>query len=159
MAKCTFCRIIAGELPAEVVYEDETIIAFLDNAPLERGHTLVVPKHHARNLFDIDPELAAQVTRTVARIAQPLMVSVGANGLNVNQNNEPAAGQVIFHYHVHLIPRREGQIGRGRLSLSQEEMAFIGQAIRDQLYESYPTHLNFPSCEADNVTCPKGCRA
>lgn len=135
MAECTFCRIIAGQLPAEVVYEDETVIAFLDNAPLERGHTLVVPKQHARNLFDIDPELAAQVTRAVARIAQPIMASVGADGLNVNQNNEAAAGQVIFHYHVHLIPRREGRIGRGRLSLSQEEMAFIGQAIRDQLYE------------------------
>lgn len=140
MSECTFCRIIAGELPAEVVYEDETAIAFLDIAPLERGHTLVVPKHHARNLFDIDPRLAAQVTQVVARIAQPLVAATGANGLNVSQNNEPAAGQVVFHYHVHLIPRWDEQVyaarHRGRLSLSQEEMAFIGQAIRDQLYVS-----------------------
>ncbi|GAB4543702.1 MAG: HIT family protein [Anaerolineae bacterium] len=135
MAECTFCRIVAGELPAEVVYEDDTVIAFLDNAPLTRGHTLVVPKHHARNLFDIDPELAAHVTRVVARIAHPLVASVGAHGLNVSQNNEPAAGQVIFHYHVHLIPRHQGQTNRGRLSLSQEEMAFIGQTIREQLYK------------------------
>ena len=140
MSECTFCRIITGELPAEVVYEDETAIAFLDIAPLERGHTLVVPKHHARNLFDIDPGLAAQVTQVVARIAQPLVAATGANGLNVSQNNEPAAGQVVFHYHVHLIPRWDEPVyaarHRGRLSLSQEEMAFIGQAIRDQLYEA-----------------------
>lgn len=140
MAECTFCRIIAGELPAEVVYEDETSIAFLDIAPLERGHTLVVPRHHARNLFDIDPEVAAQVTRVVARIAQRLVAAVGADGLNVSQNNEPAAGQVVSHYHVHLIPRWERQEHspryRGRLSLSREEMALIGQAIRDQLHES-----------------------
>ena len=140
MPECTFCRIVAGELPAEVVYEDETTIAFLDIAPLERGHTLVVPKHHTRNLFDIDPSLAAQVTRIVARIAPRLVAAVGADGLNVSQNNESAAGQVVFHYHVHLIPRWERQEHfprhRGRLSLSHEEMALIGQLIRDQIYET-----------------------
>ena len=139
MPQCTFCRIIAGELPAEVVYEDETAIAFLDNAPIERGHTLVVPKLHARNLFDIDPAVAAQITQVTAQIAPGLVAAVGADGLNVSQNNEPSAGQVVFHYHVHLIPRWERQVRfprhRGRLSLSQEEIENIGKSIRDQVLE------------------------
>ena len=137
MPQCTFCHIIAGELPAEVVYEDAMVIAFLDNAPIERGHTLVVPKQHARNLFDIEHTLAAQVTKVTARIAPHLVAAVGADGLNVSQNNEPAAGQVVFHYHVHLIPRWERQVRfprrRGRLSLSQEEMESIGKSIRDHI--------------------------
>jgi histidine triad (HIT) family protein len=140
MGECAFCRIVAGNLPAHVVYEDETTIAFLDNAPLERGHTLVVPKHHARNLFDIDPDLAAQVTQVVARIAPRLVAAVGADGLNVSQNNERAAGQLVFHYHVHLIPRWEVREHSprhwGRLSLSREEMEIIGQIIRDQISET-----------------------
>jgi histidine triad (HIT) family protein len=137
MRDCTFCQIVAGQLSAEVIYEDEETIAFLDIAPVARGHTLVVPKQHARNLFDIDTVLAARVAQVTAHIAPHLVAAVGADGLTVSQNNERAAGQDVFHYHVHLIPRWERPKGfprlLGRPSLSRGELAAIGQSIRDQM--------------------------
>ena len=140
MTDCTFCRIIAGELPAEVIYEDETTIAFLDIAPIAQGHTLVVPKQHARNLFDIDPDLVAQVAQVTAHIGPRLTAAVGADGLTVRQNNERAAGQLVFHYHVHLIPRWERSEHHPRLAerraLSRAELAAIGRTIRAQLHKT-----------------------
>jgi len=140
MTDCPFCRIVAGELPAEVIYEDESTIAFLDIAPITRGHTLVVPKQHARNLFDIDPSLVVRVAQVTAHIAPRLTAAVGADGLTVRQNNERAAGQLVFHYHVHLIPRWERSERRPRpgerQALNRAELAAIGRTIREQLHKT-----------------------
>ena len=110
---CIFCRIIAGEIPSHKVYEDDEALAFLDINPATRGHTLVIPKQHAPDLFGITPESASAVTRGTQRVAQIMRSVLQPDGINVLQNNGGAAGQVVFHYHVHVIPRWEGDRALG----------------------------------------------
>ncbi len=105
---CIFCRIIAGDIPAHKVYEDDATLAFLDINPASRGHTLVIPKQHAADLFNLSPETLTATARTIQTVARILQQGVQPDGINVLQNNGPAAGQVVFHYHVHLIPRWQG---------------------------------------------------
>ena len=105
---CIFCRIIAGEIPSHTVYEDDTTLAFLDINPASRGHTLVIPKQHAADLFSLSPDALAATARTIQTVARILQQGVQPDGTNVLQNNGPAAGQVVFHYHVHVIPRWQG---------------------------------------------------
>jgi len=105
MEDSVFTKIIKREVPADIVYEDEDTIAFVDIFPNNLGHTLVVPKKPARNIFDIDDETLTAVMRTVRTIAPAVRNAVGAKGLNINSNHGPEAGQVVFHFHVHLIPR------------------------------------------------------
>lgn len=104
---CAFCRIVRGEEPAHIVYQDDDTIAFLDIFPWSEGHTLVVPRAHRDDLFDATPEEAAAVARSVSTVAHLLRRELGVDGVNIVQNNGRAAGQQVFHYHVHLIPRRE----------------------------------------------------
>lgn len=106
---CLFCKIAARELGSDnIVYETERTVAFIDIRPVAKGHTLVIPKTHARNIFDIDSADLAAVMETVRMIAPRIKNAVGADGVNIIMNNEPEAGQVIFHPHVHIIPRRKG---------------------------------------------------
>lgn len=102
-----FAKIIRREIPAEIIYEDELTIAFLDAYPNHAGHSLVVPKKWSRNILDIDPETLDAVMATVQKVATAVKEGVAADGVNVYMNNEPAAGQVIFHTHIHVIPRYE----------------------------------------------------
>lgn len=106
--QCVFCRIVAGEIPANVVYQDATVLAFLDVAPLAEGHLLVVPKVHAVSLADLSPDVAADIGRMLPHLGRALLGATGAEGFNVLQNSGPAAGQVVQHVHFHLIPRRTG---------------------------------------------------
>ncbi len=108
MDDCLFCKIASGEIPSQKVYEDNATFAFLDIKPVNPGHTLVIPKKHTRNIFDIEKEDWAAVLETGRRVAKAVKEATGAEGLNVHVNNEPVAGQVIFHAHIHLIPRHEG---------------------------------------------------
>ncbi len=105
MEDTVFMKIIRREIPADIVYEDEHTLAFLDMKPINPGHTLVIPKKFARNIFDVDDETLAAVTRTVRKIALALQEILGAEGVNISMNNESAAGQLVFHFHVHVIPR------------------------------------------------------
>jgi len=105
---CVFCRIVAGEIPSHKVYEDDTTLAFLDISPATRGHTLVIPKRHADDLYSLLGEDVSAVARTTQVVAQMLRNVVQPDGLNMLQNNGPTAGQVVMHYHVHLMPRWEG---------------------------------------------------
>ncbi|MGT2712484.1 HIT family protein [Streptococcus oriscaviae] len=105
MSDCIFCKIIAGEIPASKVYEDEQVLAFLDITQVTKGHTLVVPKNHYRNLLEMDGSAAATLFETVPKIARQLKDKLAAKGLNIIANNEPVAGQTVFHTHVHLLPR------------------------------------------------------
>ena len=108
MSDCVFCKIVAGEVPSYGVYEDDETLAFLDIHPVQPGHTLVVPKRHAKNLFEISPENWASVQETVRRVAIALERAAGAHGINVMMNNREHAGQIVDHAHVHLIPRFKG---------------------------------------------------
>lgn len=105
MENCIFCQIIAGDLPACKVYEDEHVLAFLDITQVTKGHTLVIPKQHVRNILDMKAETAIQVFRKVPDIARSLQQVTGATGLNILNNSEEVAGQTVFHAHIHLIPR------------------------------------------------------
>jgi histidine triad (HIT) family protein len=105
MTNCLFCKIIAGEIPCYKVYEDENVLAFLDIKPLNPGHTLIVPKKHAEHLLESSEVDVCSILLAAKRIAPAIMQSVGALGCNVNFNVGHAGGQVIFHTHVHIIPR------------------------------------------------------
>ena len=103
-----FAKILRGELPAHKVYEDDATVAFMDVMPQGTGHTLVVPKAASRNLLDAAPETFAPHLSTVQKVARAAKKAFEADGVTVIQFNEPAAGQTVFHLHVHVLPRFEG---------------------------------------------------
>ncbi len=103
-----FARILRGELPCHRVFEDERTLAFMDIMPRADGHVLVIPKAPARTILDAAPEDLAAVAVTVQRVARAVMAAMEADGLTIQQFNESAGGQVVFHLHVHVIPRHEG---------------------------------------------------
>jgi histidine triad (HIT) family protein len=103
-----FSRIISGDIPSFKVYEDERTLAFMDINPAARGHTLVICKEEYPDLFALPPETLAAVAHTTQHVAQAIRAALKPDGLNIIQNNGAAAGQVVFHYHAHLIPRWEG---------------------------------------------------
>ena len=105
MEDCIFCKIVKGEIPSYKVYEDDDWFAFLDISPINLGHTLLVPKKHFRNLFDLPNNLLIKLGPVVQKLAMAIKDGVKADGLNLGMNNEPAAGQLVFHAHVHLMPR------------------------------------------------------
>ena len=106
---CVFCKIVAKEAPANVVYEDDTVIAFMSIQPINVGHTLVVPKKHYKNIYEIPEEDVAYLYKIVKKIALAVNKAVNAEGIRIVQNNGEAAGQVIFHMHVHIIPMKKGR--------------------------------------------------
>ncbi|HEY0344084.1 MAG TPA: HIT family protein [Solirubrobacteraceae bacterium] len=105
---CLFCKIAAGELPATIVAEDERTIAFMDINPATRGHALVIPRAHARDLYAVDPEDLAAVAVAAQRLATKARDNLGADGVNLLNSSGAAAWQTVFHFHVHVIPRYEG---------------------------------------------------
>ena len=105
---CIFCDIIEGRAPAEAVFEDDDTLAFMDINPANPGHTLVIPRRHVRNVYDLDDETAAAVMRTSVRVANAVRAALQPDGMNLVQSNERAGGQEIFHFHVHIIPRWYG---------------------------------------------------
>jgi histidine triad (HIT) family protein len=105
---CIFCKIINGEIPDYRVYEDNDFIATLDINPINLGHVLVIPKAHFANIFEAPEETITKIGSVIKKLAHAIKDGVKADGLNVVINNEKAAGQIIFHAHVHLIPRFEG---------------------------------------------------
>lgn len=110
MSDCIFDKIIQKEIPAHIVYEDDVIIAFLDISQVTKGHTLIVPKQHVQNIYEYDENLATAVFSRVPKIARALKNSdPHIQGLNILVNNEEAAGQTVFHSHIHLIPRYHAQ--------------------------------------------------
>ncbi len=108
MVDCVFCRIVAGQIPSTRVYQDRLTLAFMDIGQVNPGHVLVAVKAHAENLYALDDSQAAAVQRTVARVARAIRDAFVPAGLSVYQANGRAAGQTVFHYHVHLVPRYEG---------------------------------------------------
>ena len=102
---CIFCKIAKKEIPSEIINEDELFMTFVDIKPINKGHLLVIPKKHSRNISEmIDPELSKYLA-FVKESAEQMKTSLGCDGYNIGMNNEPAAGQIIFHSHFHIIPR------------------------------------------------------
>lgn len=108
MSDCVFCKIVAGQIPAAKVYEDEMTLAFMDIGQVNPGHTLVALKAHVENLYGVDDAQAAALARTAARVARAIRKAFAPEGLSVYQANGTPAGQTVFHVHAHLVPRHAG---------------------------------------------------
>jgi histidine triad (HIT) family protein len=106
--ECVFCKIITGDIPAGVVYSDDSLIAFLDIAPLAEGHLLIVPREHYGQWVELPLDLAGELGAAIPSLGRALLEVSGAEGLNVLTNQGAVAGQVVPHVHIHLVPRREG---------------------------------------------------
>ncbi|MBU9720720.1 MULTISPECIES: HIT family protein [Bacillaceae] len=102
---CIFCKIKSGDIPAAQVYEDDKVLAFLDISQVTKGHTLVIPKKHEENVFELSEETSTALFSAVPKIARALKAAYEPVGLNILNNNGEEAGQSVFHYHLHLIPR------------------------------------------------------
>ncbi|HNP74968.1 MAG TPA: HIT family protein [bacterium] len=135
MTDCIFCRIIAGEIPSDKIYEDDEVVAFLDIAPVNPGHVLVIPKAHYPDLLALPEQLAVQLVIVARKIAPAIITGVGAAGFNLTLNNGVVAGQAVGHVHLHLIPRFKDD---GRELWSGQpypagEAAVVVEKIRKQL--------------------------
>ncbi len=119
---CIFCKIANGEIPSATLYEDEEFRVILDLGPATRGHALILPKNHFSDLYDIDEETAAKAMVLAKKMITKLKDVLGCDGYNIVQNNGAVAGQTVFHFHMHLIPRYEGD-GAGIASWKQGELS------------------------------------
>ena len=123
-----FAKILRGELPAHKVYEDAGAFAFLDIMPRAPGHTLVIPKPAARNILDIQPDDLAHVIKTTQMIARAAVTAFAADGITLQQFNEPAGGQVVFHLHFHVIPRKIGIALKPPASFKEDAAVLVDHA-------------------------------
>lgn len=138
---CIFCKIVAGEVPSAKVYEDDDVYAFLDLSQVSKGHTLVIPKQHTRNLYDTPPEVAAKLFAAVPKIANALKKAYEPIGMNLVNNNEAAANQSVFHLHLHLLPKYEAGQGYDAIwktnedQYSQNDLQQIAEKISEAIGE------------------------
>lgn len=129
---CIFCKIANGEIPSKTIYEDEEFRVILDLGPATKGHALILPKDHFANLYELPDETAAKVMKLAKKMATQMTEKLGCDGFNLVQNNGEVAGQTVFHFHLHLIPRyaEDGQkIGWNPGAPSQEELEEIKNTI------------------------------
>jgi histidine triad (HIT) family protein len=104
---CIFCKIMKGEIPCTKIYEDENVLSFLDIGPVNKGHALVIPKEHHETLLDMPDGLLCEVAKTVKKVSKAVKEGMGVEGFNIIQSNFKVSGQLVPHYHVHIIPRLE----------------------------------------------------
>ena len=138
MNDCIFCKIAAGEIPSATLYEDDEFRAILDLGPARRGHTLLIPKKHYSNLPEMPDELAAKAVLTAKKMVPALQKALGCDGVQLVQNNGEAAGQTVFHFHMHLIPAWKKD-GPGAIwfpgTLAEEDKVRIPELVRKELGE------------------------
>jgi len=136
---CIFCKIIAGDIPSAKVYEDEDVYAFLDISQVTKGHTLVIPKAHVKNIYETNEEVASQLFARVPKISQAIEKSFSPRGINMLSNTGEAAGQSVFHLHLHLIPRYDQTDGfqpnwvTHNDDYSKEDLAEIAESISQNI--------------------------
>lgn len=131
---CIFCKLANGDIPTNGIYEDDDFKVILDASPATKGHALILPKNHYANMYEIDEEVAAKAIKLAKRIMVHEKKILGCDGYNLVQNNEPAAGQTVFHFHMHLIPRYERDENKGIIEWSHKEFTEEEMtAIRDSL--------------------------
>jgi histidine triad (HIT) family protein len=139
MSECIFCKIVKGEIPAAKVFENEHVMAFLDISQVTKGHTLVIPKVHKENVYELTPEIARNLFEVVPSIANALKSEYNPIGLNTVNNNGEQAGQSVFHFHMHLIPRYGQGDGFGAVwknnqsDYSPEKLKEMAEGIRKNL--------------------------
>ena len=135
MKDCIFCKIILKEIPSHKIYEDENVYAFLDINPVHIGHTLVVPKVHAEDIFDISSESWAHVMNVVHTLSPIVHAATNADGVNIIMNNKRSAGQLIDHAHVHIVPRfaDDGLKGLPQHNESSEALTTMQEKIKNTL--------------------------
>ncbi|MBD3110261.1 HIT family protein [Bacillus sp. AGMB 02131] len=139
MSDCIFCSIIKGDIPCAKVYEDEHVLAFLDISQVTKGHTLVIPKLHKENIYELTPEIARNVYQAVPKIAGAIKAEFNPIGLNTLNNNGEHAGQSVFHFHLHLIPRYGKEDGFGAVwkthtsEYTKEDLQEISSGIAKHL--------------------------
>ena len=133
MEDCIFCRIIDGKIPASKIYEDDKVISFLDIMPANKGHCLVVPRKHSRNLLEMDEEDSEATIKAAKKIARALSLSYGNGSFNLVMNNGKEAGQVVDHAHIHIIPRFQKdrlRIKWSHLKYEENEMKEYAEKIK-----------------------------
>ena len=130
-----FAKMLRGEIPCHKIYEDDDTLAFLDIMPRTRGHALVITKEKASDLFDISPAALAKLMAVVQKLAPKIKAATGADGVLIQQFNGSAAGQTVFHLHVHIIPRREGEPLKPHAGImeDQSKLAATAEKIREKL--------------------------
>lgn len=137
MSDCIFCKIVRGEVPCAKLYEDDDVLAFMDIGPVIKGHALVIPKAHHDPITNVPPALLGKVMAVVQKIAQAQLDGLGADGVNVHQTNGAAAGQVVWHVHVHVIPRfnHDGHSWNWRATKYEtlDEMTALAEKLRAAL--------------------------
>lgn len=129
---CIFCKIAAGDIPSKTIYEDEKFRVILDLGPATRGHALILPREHYKNIYELPEELAGETMKLAKKMTVLMTDRLQCDGFNLLQNNNEVAGQSVFHFHMHLIPRyqNDGQVISGKAgSASQEELEEIRNII------------------------------
>lgn len=133
---CIFCKIANGQIPSNSIYEDEDFNVILDISPASKGHALILPKVHYDNAYEMDDAFATKVFPLASKLAKAMKKALHCDGLNIVQNNEEAAGQTVFHFHMHLIPRYKGDdvdvTWKPHESIAEEQTA-ISKQIQEEL--------------------------
>lgn len=133
---CIFCKIASGEIPAATIYENSDFRVIMDVAPANRGHALIIPKEHFKDIFDIDAVTAGKVFSLATEVARAMKGVLNCDGMNIVQNNGTVAGQTVFHFHLHLIPRYEGDgvnINWKPNESNMEELQELAKEIRKRI--------------------------
>lgn len=133
---CIFCKIANGEIPSYTVYEDSDFRVIFDISPASEGHALVIPKEHYKNLFELDENIASKALVVAKKVATELSAELNCDGFNLLQNNEEIAGQTIFHFHIHLIPRYKGDNVKFTTNpgkINEEAAATLADKIKNKL--------------------------
>lgn len=129
---CVFCKIIKGEIPSVKIYEDELFSVILNIGPASKGHALIIPKEHYENIYDLSEELTAKAFTLAKKMAEKMTTALSCDGFNILQNNKEAAGQTVFHFHIHLIPRYnedDANVDFNVHEITEEEMKNIEKLL------------------------------
>ena len=130
---CIFCKLANGEIPTNSIYEDDDFKVILDASPATKGHSLIIPKEHYKDIYEIDEELAGKAFKLAKKLTISMTDKLGCDGFNIIQNNKEVAGQTVFHFHMHLIPRyKDGKsiLTWGHEEFTPEEMEDICKSLR-----------------------------
>jgi len=132
---CIFCRLANGDIPTNALYEDDIVKAIFDLSPASMGHIIILPKEHFDNLYSIDEETAAHVFKVATRLAKAIKEALNCDGMNILQNNEEIAGQTVFHFHMHIIPRYLGdnvKFSWNQGKISEDEIKDLKKKIQNR---------------------------
>ncbi len=138
--ECIFCKIVKGEIPSYRIYDDSDAIAFLDINPATPGHSLVVPKKHSVNIFDVDADELARVMKIIKRVAEKIKSEMGTDSINIIQNNGRLSGQIVDHIHFHIIPRYQDdgvRISYGRYEVKPSDLEELAKKLKVEKKEEH----------------------